>query len=355
MIRGMAKKFVGSASLAEAIERATRTALNSPSGTETLERAARGALNSPEFRTAVLDAVRSPEFLSALYPHLFYAAHNPDLRGSDLPGNFSRVDKGTQIQLMLQYRELARAGGPMPSFDDIGFRTFSQFDEDGILLYILSLIGMKTRTSVEICAGVGYECNTANLIVNHNFHGLLFDGNPDNVAKAKAFYQNRPDTLITPPVVAHAWIEPETIDGLIRDHGFSGEVDVFSLDMDGVDYWVWKAIRCIEPRVVVVEYHSSWGPDEAMTVPNIKGFRYSDEKGAFCGASLAAFNKLARERDYRLVGCNRNRLNAFFVRNGLADDLLPEVSVASCLDHPRIRLGWDYIRSVIMKWDWETV
>jgi hypothetical protein len=106
---------------------------------------------------------------------------------------------------------------------------------------------------------------------------------------------------------------------------------------------------------VVVEYHSSWGPDEAKTVPNVKGFRYPPGKGAFCGASLAAFNKLANERGYRLVGCNRNRLNAFYVRNDLGRDLLPEVSVASCLDHFRLRRLWDGVRAAVMDCDWVTV
>ncbi len=349
MIRGMAKQVVKSVCDSGPVTDAWRT-----------------ALKSPEFKEAVLEAVRSPEFLAALSPHLTTVASGlipqltagvvgSELRGFDWLGHANRVDKGTQILLMLKYRELAKAGGPLPSFDDIGFRSFSQFDEDGILLYIFSLIGMTTRTAVEICAGIGYECNSANLIVNHGFFGLLFDGNESNIAHAKAFFATRPDTLITPPVVAHTWIESETIDEVIRGHGFTGEVDLFSLDLDGVDYWVWKAITGIEPRVVVVEYHSSWGPDEAKTVPNIKGFQYSDAKGAFCGASLAAFNKLAKERGYRLVGCNRNRLNAFFVKNGLGDELLPEVSVASCLDHYRIKRYWDQIRSVILTQDWETV
>jgi hypothetical protein len=322
---------------------------------ETTADAWKDALKSPEFREAVVDAVRSPEFLTAIFPHYNSIAYNPDLRGLDLPGHFSRVDKGAQILLLLKYRELARTGGPLPAFEDVGFRTFSQFDEDGILLYIFSLIGMTNRLSVEICGGVGYECNTANLIVNHGFYGMLCDGNPDNVAKARAFYGIRPDTFLTPPVVAHAWIEPESVDHLVRAHGFSGPIDLFSLDLDGVDYWVWQALTGIDPRVVVVEYHSAWGPDEFKTVPNQKGFRYSDDKGAFCGASLAAFDKLARERGYRLVGCNRNRLNAFFVKRGLADDLLPEVSVASCLDHPRIKLNWDTVRAVTLKQDWQDV
>jgi hypothetical protein len=316
-------------------------------------------LKSPEvaetFRQAMVAAFRSPEFAAELFLAQLRFGQHPGARASDLPSAGSRVDKGTQILLMLKYRELARTGAPLPSFDDVGFRSFSQFDEDGILLYIYSLIGMTTRQSVEICAGVGWECNTANLIINHGFYGLLVDGDPKNVELARQFYGARPDTVITKPVVAHAWVEADEVNALVSGHGFTGEIDLLSIDLDGIDYWVWKSLTCVDPRVVVVEYHSSWGPDEARTVPNVKGFRYSDEKGAFCGASLAAFNKLANERGYRLVGCNRNRLNAFFVKRGLGDDLLPEVSVASCLDHHRLNLSRDAIRKVILAQDWETV
>jgi hypothetical protein len=332
--------------LEQAVQRAVQTAIPN-------------LLADPKLTDAVrhgtLAALQTTEFHDQLFRFIVNVIYNPDLRGSDVHGIGSRVDKGTQILLMLKYRELMRAGGPLPSFEDVGFRVFSQFDEDGILLYIFSLIGMTTRTSVEICAGVGYECNTANLIVNHGYHGLLFDGNPQNIEKARLFYLTRPDTAITPPVLAHAWIEADTIDGMISGNGFTGEVDLLSLDMDGIDYWVWKAIQCIQPRVVVVEYHACWGPDEAKTVPNVKGFQIPPNNGAYCGASLAAFNKLANERGYRLVGCNRNRLNAFFVRNGLADDLLPEVSVASCLDYHRIRSHWDPVRAAIKNCDWVTV
>lgn len=313
------------------------------------------ASTSPRLRSALVDVLRDPEILAALMPHVNAIAFDRDLRGMDLHGAASRPDKGTQVLLMLRYQELLRTGQPLPTFEDIGFRCFSQFDEDGVLLYILSLIGMTTRTSVEICAGVGYECNTANLIVNHNFYGLLVDGNANNTETARLFFGTRPDTSITPPVVAHSWIESDTVDDLVRGNGFTGVVDVLSIDLDGIDYWVWKALTCIDPRVVVVEYHSSFGPDEAVTVPDTKGFRYSDDKGAFCGASLAAFNKLAIDKGYRLVGCNRNRLNAFFVKQGVGDEVLPEVSVASCLDHHRLRLIWDQVRSVALNWDWETV
>jgi hypothetical protein len=57
----------------------------------------------------------------------------------------------------------------------------------------------------------------------------------------------------------------------------------------------------------------------------------------YAGASLAAWDKLAAEKGYRLVGIEPSGVNAFFIRNGLGEDLFPRVSVASCLDHPFAR------------------
>ena len=84
-----------------------------------------------------------------------------------------QVCKGTQILLVERYRGLMRTGAPMPSFADVEFRNFSQNGEDGILLYIFALIGMKSRRCIEICAGDGIECNSTNLILNHGFDALL--------------------------------------------------------------------------------------------------------------------------------------------------------------------------------------
>ena len=38
---------------------------------------------------------------------------------------------------------------PYTKISDAGFRNYSQFEEDGIILYVLSMIGFKTRRVVE--------------------------------------------------------------------------------------------------------------------------------------------------------------------------------------------------------------
>lgn len=104
-----------------------------------------------------------------------------------------------------------------------------------------------------------------------------------------------------------------------------------------MDYWIWEAVDCVDPRIVVTEYNAVWPADMARTLP------YQDEwtweKGSlYIGASLGAMVKLARKKGYRLVGGNRYGFNAFFDRNDLAADVLPEVDAQSLLTHPAVQV-----------------
>ena len=120
-----------------------------------------------------------------------------------------------------------------------------------------------------------------------------------------------PDTFWRPPTILHAWVDAETINDRISENGFTGEIDLLSLDMDGVDFWIWKAITCVNPRVVVLEFNDCIPADVSVAVPYDRSFMVSDEKPGYLNASLAAWVKLGREKGYRLVGINRNAVNAF--------------------------------------------
>jgi hypothetical protein len=99
-----------------------------------------------------------------------------------------------------------------------------------------------------------------------------------------------------------------------------------------MDYWIWKAIDCVRPRVVVCETHNIIPPELALTVPYDPKFRITTP--GYHSASLAAMTSLARQKGYRLVGTHRYGFNAFFVAEDLAPELLPAVSPAQCLADP---------------------
>ena len=263
-----------------------------------------------------------------------------------------------QLNLTTQYKLLYKAD---PSekvlLSQTGFSCYSQHEEDGILLFIFSLIGVENKKCVEICAGTGIECNTANLIIHHKWIGLLCDGNPDNIAIAKEFYKNFPTTQIWPPKIQHAWISLDNVNNLIKDNGFEGEIDLLSLDIDGIDYWLWKGINIINPRVIVLEINHLWGPEKSVSVPYKPDFKaeFTEYGSDYAGASIAAFVKLGKEKGYRLVGTNAFATNAFFIREDIKHDWLPEVSPNSCFDHPRAKFGMEVRLPKVKDKEWVNI
>jgi hypothetical protein len=246
-----------------------------------------------------------------------------------------------QITLSLSYQQMYQNGARSLEFKDVGFRQYSQHEEDGILLYLFALIGTTNKKCVEICAGNGIECNTANLIVNHRFIGLLVDGRIKNINKAKEFYSRHPDTQHWPPVTVCEWVTINKINEIISQNGFEGQVDLLSLDIDGIDYYLWKEITCISPRVVVLEFNHLWGPDISVTVPYADDFQaeFTEYGSDYAGASLRAFVKLGKQKGYRLVGTNAIATNAFFIRDDISHTWLPEIDPSICFGHPRAQFG----------------
>ena len=98
-----------------------------------------------------------------------------------------------------------------------------------MILYILAMIGFKSKRVVEECCGQADECMATNLILNHGCDGYLFDGDPDNVSQAERFFRSKKDCLLYSPVLTHSWITAENVNELLTNSGCTGEVDLFHL------------------------------------------------------------------------------------------------------------------------------
>lgn len=247
-------------------------------------------------------------------------------------------DQSSQVLLKLHFQQLVQQGQSLPSFRDIEFRAYSQNGEDGLLLFVFAVIGTTDRRCIELCAGNGIQCNSANLIINHGWQGLLVDGNAEKLAQGEAFYRQCQDTRTWVPKLVHSWVTLENVNDILRYHGFVGDIDLLSLDMDSNDYWIWQAIEVADPRVVILEYQSAWGPERRVTQRYLENFDFNEVEveGTLprCGASLAAFVSLAKAKGYRLVGCQALCFNAIFIKCGIAEEYFPEISSADCFDHP---------------------
>lgn len=254
---------------------------------------------------------------------------------------------------LYNYYQQAIKSGMRWKLSETGFRVFSQFEEDGILLYIFAAIGKHNKIFVDIGSGNGINSNCANLAINFGWHGLFLDGNPEHIAQGRAFYEKHPDTWAYPPRFLEAIIQRENINELISQAGISGIVDFVSIDIDGNDYWIWDALSVIEPRVVMIETHIEFGM-RSIVVPYDKDYAYPGKHPDYHGASPVAMAKLARKKGYRLVGSMHYGFNTIYIKDGIGEEILPEVPVESVLAHPR-NAERARLFEPIQNWDYEHV
>jgi hypothetical protein len=241
---------------------------------------------------------------------------------SALPAMHSEL-RATQRELVFVREALGRletrqtAAGKTQNLADYEFRVFSQWGEDGIIQYLIRNVVIAEKTFIEFGVETYREANTRFLLMHDNWRGLIIDGGRENIdsVKAEDLYWRYNLTAV------HAFITPSKINELFISNGVSGPIGILSIDIDGMDYWVWKNISSVSPAIVVAEYNARFGPDRSVTMPLDENFTRASAHYSmiYYGASLAALVKLGAEKGYAFVGCNSNGNNAFFVR----EDLMP--------------------------------
>ena len=222
-------------------------------------------------------------------------------------------------------------------------KEWSQWGEDGIIQHLFDVIDTTNKRCVEF----GFwpnESNTHILIGHHGWTGLLIDDSWIHVTRAREQYAHFDATLVTARLTA------ENINDVMRDAGFTGSIDLLSIDVDGIDYYLWEALTVIDPRVVIIEYNASMGPYESVTIRYDPTFNrlQSGCDPIYHGASLQALTKLAHRKGYFLVGCESHGINAFYVKTPLKP-LLQEVSVEEAFHPIFCRKPWPQLIEVIRK------
>jgi hypothetical protein len=249
-----------------------------------------------------------------------------------------RFSQFQKLSLLEKYPGIAATTPYRSEINKFEFSGYSQNGEDGILLHIFSRIGVTNRKFVEIGIGDGRECNTANLSVNFGWSGLLLDSNELNVNLARDFYGKVFAPRKVPLTIAACAVTRENVESVLAQNGFSGEMDLLSIDIDGNEYWVWKAISSVSPRVVAIEYNSSFGPERAITIRYEPPFSRFEKhpSGYYHGASLQCLTRLAAAKGYVLVGCDSTGVNSFYVRKDAARGRIAELRVEEAF-YPNLR------------------
>ena len=232
---------------------------------------------------------------------------------------------------------------------------FSQSDEDGLLLRVFDLVGPGGRTLVDIGAGTGLMGNSANLLLHHGWTGHLFDAESKRLLVYEALLRGRVETRWRLPSRTGIMLTAENAAEVVRRAGLPDRVDLVSVDIDGIDYWVAEQVcRVARPRVLVVEFQQCFGRDEAVTVPRDWQPDPSSDRWYF-GASLAAFAVLARRHGLALAAISSGGFNAVFVDREEMAGRIQEIGVADALADISSSPDLRERRSRLLDLPWESI
>jgi len=203
------------------------------------------------------------------------------------------------------------------------WRRFSQGNQDAVLSFLLSQLGIASRFFVEIGFNQPDWQNdesgpNTKMLHESGWHGLMFDNRFEN-----------------PSIGLHKHeVTMANVADLLTTYGAPLEPDYVSIDIDGCDLWVFLGLtKRFRPRVVSIEYNANWPLGDLRTVDcaserasGVSAVQESFEclpsmlgPGTFeniCGASLAAIARAAELRGYTLVWVEP-LLDAYLVRSDL--------------------------------------
>lgn len=190
----------------------------------------------------------------------------------------------------------------MINLKEYEWRWWSQYGEDGILRKLVEIIPPKYKTFVEIGAHF-HEANCLRLQQHEKWAGFYFDD----------FHEFHPLGFYK------AWVTAENINNILSQLPLENDFDIFSLDIDGMDFYIWKALdEQYKPRIVIVEANTKFMPDEDAVIPYDPAYRWDGTD--WTGCSARAWCNLLQPKGYSLVYIESHGVNMFFVRT----DILPQ-------------------------------
>ena len=202
--------------------------------------------------------------------------------------------------------------------NDVDYKIFSQNGEDGIVDYLLYQLKIEKPKFLEIGVGDYTEANTRFIFEKSSLRGTIIDCIDDFEEKVRSNLTTWKGELN----IINQFINSSNISNIMNQNNSLTDIDLFSLDIDGIDYWILKKLPKNFSKIAIIEYNPLFGKDLEVTVPNIDNFnRTNYHYSNLCfGMSIKAAINLMIEKNFYFVGTNLFRNNAFFVNNSFKKD-----------------------------------
>lgn len=229
---------------------------------------------------------------------------------------------------------------------DLEFSVTSKYPIDGILLYMISILGSTSRTFIEIDHSSGKQffgaASTFATIFNWSVYTMYETWS--SYESARLFYLNyQHNTFVHDST-------PRVLESLTK-YTFGGNVDIAAIFPGGGDELLiiksFINVTWFRPRLFLCFYQDYWSLEHdkirtSNSTIQLKGIKDGVDNGRnrlFVGGSLKAVVRIAGIAGYKLVWCMSSTPIAFFIDMTTQDDndddmnelLLPSITTSECL------------------------
>jgi hypothetical protein len=184
-------------------------------------------------------------------------------------------------------------------YENLKKNIHSQYGEDGILEHILSNIADKDGWCCEFGAWDGrFLSNTFALVEGKSYNAVYIEGDVNKYNDLLNTVGSHPSII---PVNAFVGIEGESsLDNILKKTGIPKRFDVLSIDIDGIDYHVWKNFLEYKPKVVIIEINSGFDPSVAFTEEELDYNGMINRRVDYGGINFKSCYDLGISKGYRL-------------------------------------------------------
>lgn len=143
---------------------------------------------------------------------------------------------------------------------------YSQNGEDGIIQYIFDKLNIKNGNFIEFGAWDGkHLSNTYNLFLQ-NWDGIYIESDITKYNDLLNTFENNERIKCINSMVGYK--ENNSLDNIIDNIDYTNKnFDIISIDVDGLDYYIFKAMKKYLPKVICIEVNAGHNPLYDKEIP----------------------------------------------------------------------------------------
>ena len=190
---------------------------------------------------------------------------------------------------------------------------YSQWGEEGIILEICKRLNIEFNNKwvCEFGAWDGINCsNTFYFIKNFNCNGIYIEGDKE---RYKNLIKTSNLSEIKGKIISINKFVNNNLDNILSDTNIPEDFLILSIDVDGIDYHIWKACEKYKPIIVIIEIDSGIPPP----LEHIYGEK-NNTGLVIQGTTFQSMLILGEKKGYKFV-CHTG--NMIFVREDYFDKL----------------------------------